>query len=144
LGALVGGAAVLVAQLPNQGSAAPRVAPASALQPVWREVKWPFAMDQWGAGKAFHCAAADCGTDADLYLRAKIGFCNCTTGVADDEELDRVGDVELIGRQFAPLGEGRAIAVGHMQGRSRAYAVSGPFAARKSAIAVAFNDRCDV
>ena len=23
-------------------------------------------------------------------IRAKIGFCNCTTGVADDEELERL------------------------------------------------------
>ena len=144
LGAVVGAAAVVVAQLPHRSGAAPAVAPAAALRPVWREVTWPFPIDQWGIGKAFRCAAADCGTEVEVYLRAKIGFCNCTTGVADDEELDRVGDVELIGREFAPLGPGRAVTVGHMQGRSRAYAVSAPLGSRRTAIAVAFNDRCDV
>ncbi|HEY7666139.1 MAG TPA: hypothetical protein VH934_23715, partial [Xanthobacteraceae bacterium] len=62
-------------------------APAST---VWREVKWPFPIDQWGTGRAFRCSAADCGIDITLYLRAKLGFCNCTTGVSDDTELDRV------------------------------------------------------
>ena len=32
-----------------------------------------------------------------LYVRAKIGFCNCTTGVADDAELERIGDLDLLG-----------------------------------------------
>ena len=31
--------------------------------PVWAEIDWPFPMDEWGKGKAFRCAAADCGTD---------------------------------------------------------------------------------
>ena len=39
----------------------------------------------------------DCGTAVTLYVRAKIGFCNCTTGVADDPELERIGDFELLG-----------------------------------------------
>src|ERR1051326_945557 len=71
--------------------------------PVWSEVEWPFLMDQWGKGKAFQCKAADCGTDVNLYLRAKIGFCNCTTGVSDDDELSRVGDIAIIGGNVAPL-----------------------------------------
>ena len=62
---------------------------------VWTEVKWPFPLDQWGLGRAFRCGAADCGTEINLYLRAKIGFCNCATGVSDDAELDRVGDLEI-------------------------------------------------
>src|SRR5438128_1742950 len=61
-------------------------------KPVWTEVQWPFLIDQWGKGKAFRCGAEDCGTEVNLYLRAKIGFCNCTTGVADDEELERLSD----------------------------------------------------
>src|SRR4051812_31667482 len=59
---------------------------------VWSEVAWPFPMDQWGKGKAFTCKAADCGAEVTVYIRAKIGFCNCSTGVADDEELDRISD----------------------------------------------------
>src|SRR5437660_7470029 len=94
-----------------------------APRPVWNEVKWPFPLDQWGLGKAFRCGADDCGTEIDLYLRAKIGFCNCTTGVADDPELDRVSDLELLSGRFVGLAEGREVAVGHMKGRSRPYRV---------------------
>ena len=49
-------------------------------QAGWTEVQWPFPADQFGRGKAFQCGAADCGTPVTLYVRAKIGFCNCTTG----------------------------------------------------------------
>jgi hypothetical protein len=112
-------------------------------KPVWTEVPWPFLVDQWSKGKAFECKAADCGTEVNLYLRAKIGFCNCTTGVADDEELERLSDFDLMGRQIAPLGDGRAISVAWMKGRSRAYAISGPARGGKSGLSIAFNDRCD-
>ena len=60
---------------------------------TWTEVKWPFPIDQWGTGRAFQCDAETCGTEIKLYLRPKLGFCNCATGVADDAELDRVGDL---------------------------------------------------
>src|SRR5712691_12286880 len=69
--------------------------PEAAKSVTWTEVKWPFPLDQWGTGRAFQCRAADCGAEVNLYLRAKLGFCNCTTGVSDDTELDRVGDLEL-------------------------------------------------
>ena len=113
--------------------------------PVWTEVAWPFPIDQWGRGKAFRCNAVDCGAEVSLYLRAKIGFCNCVTGVSDDAELDRMSDFDLIGAGV-PLGAGRRIEVGRMQGRSRAYAL-GQAAGKtvsKTAISVAFNDRCDM
>ena len=115
---------------------------AATIQPVWSEVEWPFLMDQWGKGKAFQCKAADCGAEVKLYLRAKIGFCNCTTGVSDDEELDRVADLELIGLQFTPLEPGHAIKVGTMNGRSRPYVVKPAPGIRT--LALAFNERCDV
>ena len=76
---------------------------ASAAEParaVWSEVKWPFPLDQWGTGRAFQCRAGDCGGEINLYLRAKLGFCNCATGVSDDAELDRVGDLELLSNAF--------------------------------------------
>jgi hypothetical protein len=110
--------------------------------PVWTEAVWPFPVDQWGGGWAFQCKAADCGTDVKLYLRPKIGFCNCQTGVADDEELDRVGDVDIIGSESSALGPGRPIAVHWMKGRSRGYKVSAPSA--RSVLSLAFNSRCDV
>jgi len=93
-----------------------------------------------GQGKAFQCRAADCGVEANLYIRAKIGFCNCATGVSDDEELDRLTDFRLMGDKPAAVGAGRPIDVAWMKGRSRAYLDSDR---GRSALAVAFNDRCD-
>src|SRR5215471_6374978 len=114
----------------------------SARAPVWTEDAWPFPIDQRGQGWAFQCKAADCGIDVNLYLRPKIGFCNCQTGVADDEELDRVSDVDLVGSERSALGPGRLIAVHWMKGRSRGYTVGVPSA--KSVLSLAFNNRCDV
>jgi hypothetical protein len=111
-------------------------------QAVWTEVSWPFPVDQWGGGWAFQCKAADCGIDVNLYLRPKIGFCNCQTGVADDEELDRVSDIDLIGSARSALGPGRPVTVHWMKGRSRGYKVGASPA--KSVLSLAFNNRCDV
>ena len=111
---------------------------------VWTEFKWPFPLDQWGTGRAFRCRSADCGADVELYLRAKLGFCNCTTGVADDAELDRVGDLELLSTKFKGLLDGRVITVGWMKGRSRPYQVATRYGSPRTALAIAFNDKCDV
>ena len=115
---------------------------AHAAGAAFSEEKWPFLMDQWGLGRAFHCDAARCGIAVDVYLRAKIGFCNCTTGVADDDELERVDDVELIGEKYKPASAGHPIAVAWMKGRSRPYDVKGRSAG--ATLALAFNDHCDV
>ena len=109
----------------------------------WREIAWPFPRDGWPAGRAFHCAAAACGDEVEVYVRPKIGFCNCKTGVSDDDELDRLADFRLIGEKLSVLGAGRPINVAWMKGRSRAYTIADPFRVRNSALAVAFNDRCD-
>jgi hypothetical protein len=110
----------------------------------WAEVKWPFPLDQWGLGRAFRCAPADCGVEVNVYLRPKIGFCNCATGVSDDAELDRVGDLELFSEKFHGLADGTPITVGWMSGRSRAYNVAIPYAQPRDMVAMAFNDKCDV
>jgi hypothetical protein len=138
LGGLVGAFAFFASALPDRGEA---VAPPS--HPVWAEAQWPFAMDEWGKGKAFRCLAADCGAEVNLYIRAKIGFCNCTTGVSDDDELNRLSDFNLMGDKLSVLGPGHPIAVAWMTGRSRSYAAVGPLRAGQSALAVAFNDHCD-
>ncbi len=109
----------------------------------WTEVQWPFPLDQFGRGKAFQCAAADCGAPVQLYVRAKIGFCNCTTGVADDDELERIGDLELLGGKVAAQGEGRPIAVAWMKGRSRSYTLAAGNQRGRSALSIGYNDRCD-
>jgi hypothetical protein len=116
---------------------------ADSPQPDWAEVPWPFPMDQWGKGKAFVCRASDCGTEVTVFLRAKIGFCNCATGVADDEELDRISDFELLGNQLTAQAPGEAVTVGWMKGRARAFSLAGAPQLGKSALSVGFNDRCD-
>src|SRR5689334_1805169 len=88
--------------------------------PIWSEIKWPFPPDLWGPGLAFRCKAADCGSEVSLYLRPKLGFCNCPSAL-DDEMLDKVGDLELVAGERNGLGPGRAIDVRWMKGLSRAY-----------------------
>jgi len=114
----------------------------NVIHPSWHEVRWPFLMDQWGLGRAFQCAARDCGTEINVYVRAKIGFCNCTTGVADDEEIDRIGDVELIGANYAGEAPGSPVAVADMKGRSRLYRMTS--GNEVQVLAVAFSRKCDV
>jgi hypothetical protein len=112
--------------------------------PKFAEVRWPFPTDEWGEGKAFRCAAADCGVEVNVYIRAKIGFCNCLSGVSDDNELDRLSDFTLMGSEKpSVLGVGHEINIAWMKGRSRAYTVAEPYHAPGSALAIAFNDRCD-
>jgi len=43
-------------------------------------------VDQWGIGRAFACEATACGVEVNVYVRPKIGFCKCATGVDDDDE----------------------------------------------------------
>ena len=131
---------VLVVPVPRDALA---VDPATA-RPVWTEVNWPFPIDQWGGGRAFRCNPAVCGTEVRMYLRAKLGSCNCTDGVADDEALDRMGDLELVARRVSPLGNGRPVAIGWMKGRLRTYKFTESNSAGRTAISVAFNDRCDM
>jgi hypothetical protein len=110
---------------------------------TWTEVRWPFLIDQWGLGNAYQCKAADCGMDVTLYLRAKVGFCNCTTGVSEDDEIDRVGDIGLIGWQSRPRGFGNPVQVAWMQGRSRAFWVEGRDRRERYALAIAVANKCD-
>jgi hypothetical protein len=118
--------------------------PSGARHAVWQEVKWPFLLDEWGIGRAFRCAPADCGTEINLYLRAKVGFCNCATGVSDNADLDRVSDLELFSDAFVGLTDGRPVKVGRLPGRSRLYHVTIPYAAPRDMLAIGFNDQCDV
>jgi hypothetical protein len=110
---------------------------------TWTEVAWPFPVDQWGRGKAFVCKPADCGSAVIVYLRAKLGFCNCTTGVADDDDLDRMSDFDLVTGEVSPLAAGRPVRIGGMKGRDRAYSLTASKPG-KTAISIVFNDRCDM
>lgn len=138
LGALAGLSAFFGWPMPVQSRA---VTP--PIHPKFAEAKWPFPTDEWGEGKAFRCEAADCGVEVSVYIRPKIGFCNCLTGVSDDNELDRLSDFNLMGGKPAVLGVGHEIKIAWMKGRSRAYAVSEPYHAPGSVLAIAFNDKCD-
>lgn len=113
-------------------------------QPVWTEVPWPFGPDIWGRGKAFRCNSADCNAEIHVYVRPKIGFCNCATGISDDAELERLGDLALLGRKLEPLSVGKPVSVAWMKGLSRSYSIVEPgWLPGASAITIAFHDRCD-
>jgi hypothetical protein len=131
----IGGYAIFLAAKPQDAPIA------SGREPVWTEAAWPFPIDQWGQGWAYQCKAADCGVDVNLYLRPKIGFCNCKTGVADDEELDRVSDIDLVSDEKSALAPGQPITVHWMKGRSRSYKIG---SSAKPVLSLAFNDKCDV
>jgi hypothetical protein len=132
------GAYALLAERPVEHGTA-----SGTIRPAWTEVQWPFPMDQWGKGKAYRCGAANCGTEVTVYIRAKIGFCNCATGVSDDEELDRISDFDLLGNKLSARGPGREIAVAWMKGRSRAFTVGGAPQPGTAALSIGFNDHCD-
>src|SRR5258708_33893829 len=85
----------------------------------WREIAWPYPRDAWPAGRAFRCDAAACGGAVEVYVRPQIGFCNCDTGVADDDEVDRVADLDLISTRFWPLEAGRVVRTADMSRRAR-------------------------
>jgi hypothetical protein len=108
----------------------------------WTEIAWPYPRDGWPAGRAFRCAS--CGGDVELYVRPKIGFCNCDTGVADDDEVDRVADLDLISERFSPLAAGKAVRVADLSGRARAYDLAFAGGARHAAIGFALSHRCDL
>ncbi|MGB9396356.1 MAG: hypothetical protein WCB32_16375 [Pseudolabrys sp.] len=116
---------------------------ADQTESIWIETKWPFLMDQWGEGRSFQCKAADCGTELNLYIRAKVGFCSSTTGVADDNELERLSDFDFMKGQATALAGSHEIDIAGMKGRLRAYAISGPILSQTYAVSVAFNSNSD-
>src|SRR5450631_349024 len=110
----------------------------------WREIAWPFPRDGWPAGRAFRCARQTCREPIELYVRPKIGFCNCDSGVRDDDEVDRVADLDLISPTFVPLQPGEAIRIGDLPGRLRTYGLVMPGGARHAAVGIAVSHRCDL
>ena len=98
----------------------------------WQEIAWPFPRDGWPAGRAFRCGGGACG-GVEVYVRPKKGFCNCDTGVADDDEVDRVADLDLMSERFAAREVGHVIRVADMQDGSR-----------RAVIGIAVSRRCDL
>ena len=127
------------------GAAYQRAAPGEDLQKAeWQEIAWPFPRDGWPAGKAFRCVTAGCGGDIEVYVRPKIGFCNCDAGVADDDEVDRVADLDLMSEHFAPLEPGRVVRIADMPGRIRSYELGMSDGSRRTAVGIALSRRCDL
>jgi hypothetical protein len=110
----------------------------------WREIAWPFPRDGWPAGRAFRCDVASCGDEVELYVRPKVGFCNCDSGVADDDEVDRVADLDLISERFRPLEPGAVVRVADMPGRIRNYGFQMLDGSQHTAIGIAVSRRCDL
>jgi hypothetical protein len=129
LGALSGGAAYQTAG-PRAGE--------------WQEIAWPFPRDGWPAGRAFRCGVAWCGEAIEVYVRPKIGFCNCDSGVADDDEVDRVADLDLMSERFAPIEQGTMVRVADMPGRIRAYDLRMADGSQRAAVGIAVSKRCDL
>jgi hypothetical protein len=111
---------------------------------TWHEIAWPFPRDGWPAGRAFHCDVASCGDDVELYVRPKIGFCNCDSGVADDDEVDRVADLDLMSDRFVPIEAGQVIRIAGMAGRSRGYDLRMADGSTHTAVGFALSRRCDL
>ena len=110
----------------------------------WQEIAWPFPRDAWPAGRAFRCRADACGEGVELYVRPKIGFCNCDSGVADDDEVDRVADLDMITPNFVPRAPGAVVRIADMSGRSRAYDLDMSDGAHHAAVGIALSHRCDL
>ena len=110
----------------------------------WHEIAWPFPRDGWPAGRAFRCDADACGSAVELYVRPKIGFCNCDTGVADDDEVDRVADLDLMSRRFVPREAGEVIRISDMTGRARSYDLKMTDGSDHTAVGFALSHRCDL
>jgi len=110
----------------------------------WREIAWPFPRDGWPSGRAFRCDVASCGDEVEIYVRPKIGFCNCDRGVADDDEVDRVADLDLLSERFSPREPGRVVRVAEMPGRMRSFDLVMSDRSRRAALGIAVSSRCDL
>lgn len=116
----LGIAAMAVIGLGASALAARMLAPRG---PVFVEAAWDLPVDAWGPGRAFACTGEGC-EGARLYTRTKSGFCNCYYGVADDTEIDRIGDVDLYGDDFAGDAPGSVTSLAGLAGRARLFAAT--------------------
>ncbi len=139
---MIGIAVIAVIAFPRARTPAASPALVSSSQ-TWSEESWPFPIDQWGTGRAFRCADGACGAELQVYLRAKIGFCRCATGVSDDDEIDRVGDTELFGSDYKPLVPGHSVDAGLLRGRARQFMVRNALGPSKPVLTIALANKCD-
>jgi hypothetical protein len=64
--------------------------------------------------------------------------------VADDDEVDRVADLDLMSERFVPLEAGKVIRIADMTGRSRPYDLRMPDGATHIAVGIALSHRCNL
>jgi hypothetical protein len=126
----------------GRGDAATVAGPETSARPAFAETAWPFLRDQWGPGRAYRCPAAACAGQVDVFVRPKSGFCNCYSGVEDDDEIDRIGDVDLHSPSFVPLAPGRPADIGAMTGRRRTFRVEAG-GTRREVLAIVVASRCN-
>ena len=115
--------------------------PPAAADGAWEEIAWPFPRDAWPAGRAFRCPEAGC--DLVVYVRPKLGFCNCAAGVTDDAEVDAVSDLDMLSAEFRPAAPGAPVRVGDLAGRARRYVLPVPEGEREAA-GYALSSHCDL
>ena len=111
---------------------------------TWQEIAWPFPRDAWPPGRAFRCTSTGCGQGVEVYIRPKLGFCNCATGVSGDAEVDAVTDLDMITETFTPNHAGEVIEIAGMAGRTRPYTLEVPNGTRLEAVGTAISKKCDV
>ena len=108
---------------------------------VWTEAAWTMPLDNWGQGRAWR-AVGPGGAAIRLFARTKSGFCNCFNGIADDVEIDRIGDVDLHGDNFQPLAPGEETAIGDLKGRERAFQISGHWGSARQVLSIVAASDC--
>ena len=105
--------------------------------PVWVETAWRVPLDNWGQGRAWQSSAG-----VTMLARTKTGFCNCFGGIANDEEIDRIGDVDLHGETFVAAGPGEVVAVGALAGRKRLFQASTRFGGTRQVLSIVAATDC--
>jgi hypothetical protein len=136
------GLAIAHGDVLGRDGAAATAGPDPSARPAFAETRWPFLRDQWGPGRAYRCPAALCAGAVDVFVRPKSGFCNCYSGVEDDDEIDRIGDVDLHSPRFVPLAPGRPASVGAMTGRRRTFRID-TGAAQRQVVAIVVASACN-
>ena len=106
------------------------------------ETRWDMPVDPWGNGRAYVCDASACGTEVKLYARTKAGFCNCYLGVANDDEIDLIGDVDIHGEDFRPVAEGQVTSIGELQGRYRPFEATSHNAPPQNVMSIVVSEDC--
>lgn len=99
--------------------------------PPWVETEWTMPLDNWGQGRAWRSAGG-----VTLLARTKTGFCNCFAGIANDDEIDRIGDVDLHGDSFVPASAGTETTVGSLPGRKRLFQASTRFGGTRHVLSI--------